>query len=222
MKYCKTCKIKVDAPLESCLICSDVLETIDQNPPANDFVEYVEKSNKFEVFFKGLLLLNIMAIVISLSVDFILNRQLSNWSLIVSVSNLYLILFVKLITSHMKFVIRLFWIVLLSILELIAIGYLTNDYYWALDIVMPLSLVFNTILLIIFTFSKRKRWQDYVMFLIISAVASMAAILFPFFDIAKTNWAYIVSFFFGMFTLIGLFIFSPKDMKEEFLRRFHI
>lgn len=220
MRYCKTCDVKYEAPLDNCIICSDALEKSENEVIHYDFAPYQKKSNKSEIFFKGLFLLNLMAIIISLTLEFIIDKTF-DWSLIVSVSNLYLILFVRTLKSHSKFAIRLFWIVILSILELLAIGFLTDDFYWALDIVMPLSLILNTILLIVFTLSKRKRWQDYAMFLIISSLSNMTIILLPIFEVAQTNWAYIASFLFGLFTLISLFIFSPKDLKEEFLRRFH-
>lgn len=220
MKYCKTCKINYEAPIEHCLLCSDSLE-VTSELEVNNYPNYRAKSKFSKYFIKGTFLLNIMSIIICLSVNYLVSKNFT-WSLIVSVSNLYVILFVRLLLAESKIISRLFLIIAISILELLAIAYLTNDISWAIEIVLPFILMLNTIILVVFTFAKRDNWQDYTLFLILSTLTNMGLIVLPILNVTSINWAIITSFFVGFFTLLLLLIFTPRNLKEEFLRRFHI
>lgn len=220
MRYCKTCEVHYETPLEHCLLCSDQLNHLSEDDSYN-FPAYKAKSKFTKYFIRGTLYLNIISIIISLSVNYLVSREFT-WSLIVSVSNIYILLFVKLLLSDIKFITRLVLMIVISILEILAIGFLTSDPSWAIEIVLPFSIILNTIILLIFTLAKRKRWQDYTLLLILSTLTNMGLILLPIFKVTTNNWAIISSFFVGLFTLFALLVFTPKDLKEEFLRRFHI
>lgn len=220
MRYCKSCKVHYETPLEDCLLCSDKLNHLSEHESYN-FPPYKAKSKFTKYFIKGTLFLNVISIIISLSVNYLVSKEFT-WSLIVSASNVYILLFVKTLLSDVKFITRLILMITLSILEILAIAFLTSDPSWAIEIVLPFSIILNTIILLIFTFFKKKRWQDYTLFLILSTLTNMGLILLPIFNVTTNNWAIISSFFVGLFTLLALIVFTPKNLKEEFLRRFHI
>lgn len=219
MSYCKNCEITYKTSLEKCLICGDNLEheeNLSYNYQAHKHVSPIKK-----YFLKAFILLNIISILVTLTIDYIDDSQLY-FSLIVSLCNLYLIIFLNLLFNHYSVIKKLFTSIFLGSTLIVLIGILIKDYHWAIDIVLPFLFISNTLMLTITLFVKRNVWQEYALFLILSVFSNILIVLLNVFNISNTSWAITVSFFYGISTLLGLFIFTPKDIKEEFLRRLHI
>lgn len=219
MSYCKNCEINYKAPLNKCMICGD-----DLTPDLDLKYHYQkhEKESKFKKnFLKAFILLNVISIFVNLTIDYLYNDKLF-YSLIVSASNVYLILFLNLIFNHQSFVKKLFKSIFLSLIYLIAIALLIKDYNWAIDLVLPALLISNTLTLTIITIVKRKDWENYAIFLVLSTFVNIGIFLLNIFNVSETKWLITTSFFYGLSTLLGLIIFTPKEIKDEFLRRLHI
>jgi len=220
MKYCKNCNTYYESSHSHCLLCHNELASVDEKSVSN-FAPYIRKKNKYTFFTKSFSLVNIISMIISMFIDYSVNKVLS-WSLIVSVGNLYLILFLLTIIRKTRFSYKVINILIISTLEIIAIGFLTDDYHWALDIVFPFILIVNTLFLTIMLIVKRKEWQDYIFLLFGAILFDLLSILLNILKVSNITWAITSSFIFGLITLIALLIFSPKDLKEEFSRRFHV
>ncbi|VEU80881.1 DUF6320 domain-containing protein [Haploplasma axanthum] len=220
MKSCKNCDIKYDSPVEYCLLCHNELHE-DGTPTEYHFQPYKKSKSSISLLFRIFILINLASIIITSFVNYSLSRKL-DWSLIVSVSNIYLIILLWIILYSPKFVIKLLGFIVLTTIEILAIGFLIKDHHWAIDIVLPFSLISSTLLLTIVLLSKKNKWQDYISFLLTSIGFNLLVILLNIFKITQIKWAITASFFYGLLTLIGLIIFSPKEVKEEFMRRFHI
>lgn len=220
MKYCKNCEVHYDNPIEKCLICHNQLENENDTEIVNKFPPYIQKKHTRSIIVRLNLLLNILSILLSILINYSVESTLS-WSLIVSVSNIYLILLVNLIVSKQNAALKVTYMVLLTTIEIIAIGFLLKDIHWAIDIILPFSMISTTLFLTIFTLSTKYRWQDYIFLLLLSVVGNILLILLNIFNVTVTKWAVYGSFIYGLVTLIGLIVFLPKSVKEELLRRFH-
>lgn len=219
MNYCKNCKIEYKTNLDKCLICGDNLDNSTKLP--FNFKEHKKVSSFKKYFINGFILLNIISILVTTSIDYIENGTLY-FSLIVSLSNLYLIAFVKLILNHFSVLVKMFTAVFLTSFFLLLFGLVINDYHWAIDIVLPFLFITNTLLLTITIIVRKKHWQSYALYLILSVFTNILIVFLNIFNISNTTWAIAASFYYGISTLLGLIIFTPKNVKEEFLRRLHI
>lgn len=219
MSYCKNCEITYKTNLEKCLICGDILDHEEHS--VDNYPKHKRVSPLKKYFLKSFILLNIISIIVTLTIDYLDDSNLY-FSLIVSSCNLYFIFFIKLLFNHFGVIRKIFSSVFLSSTLIVIIGIIIKDYHWAIDIVTPFLFVSNTLMLTITIFVKRKDWQEYALFLILSALSNILIVLLNFLNISNTKWAITVSFFYGISTLLGLIIFTPKNIKEEFLRRLHI
>lgn len=219
MSYCKNCEISYKNSLEKCLICGDTLEHEDNL--TYNYQEHKRVSPLKKYFLKTFILLNIISIIVTITIDYINNGQLY-FSLIVSLCNLYFIIFLNLLFNHFSVIKKIFASIFLSSTLIVIIGIIIKDYHWAIDIVLPFLFISNTLMLSITIFVKRKDWQDYALFLILSALSNILIVIINILNISNDTWAITVSFFYGISTLLGLFILTPKNIKEEFLRRLHI
>lgn len=220
MKYCKNCDVKYKSDINKCLICNSTLEELN-NGFEDNYPTYVKKGVFKKHFYNFFLLLNIISIIATLFVDYSVNKSLY-FSLIVSSSNIYLIIFLKLILSNRSFVLKSFRLTFINVSYIILLGHILRSVSWALDIVFPSMLILNTLILLITTFVKRNNWQKYFIFLLISVLSNLLIILLNIFNISNTTWLITTSFLLGLSVLIFLLIFTPKDVKEEIKRRFHL
>jgi len=220
MKFCKTCNIKYKNDISNCLICNDILIEIN-NDYVNNYPTYI-KENMFKKYFYNIfLILNIISIVTTLFIDYSYNNSFF-FSLIVSVSNIYLIVFLKLLFNNKSYVIKSFQLTFINVVYLITLGHILNDITWAIDIVFPSLLILNTIILLITTFVKSKNWQKYAIFLLISVLSNILIIILNVLNITTIKIFINISFLFGLLVIISLLIFTPKNIKEEIKRRLHL
>src|SRR5690554_5667394 len=96
MKYCKTCHIHYDTPLETCMFCNGELEDNHQDVLSYKFAE-VKKRSASRFFYRLFIFLNIISIIVSLYLDYADGLPLE-WSLIVGITNIYAVsMFIMLI-----------------------------------------------------------------------------------------------------------------------------
>lgn len=222
MKHCDNCKISYKNDLDVCLICGDDLRTDEDHLTLEyNYTKYVKESVFKKYFLKSFILLNIVSILVTLYIDYTLNKSLS-FSLIVGVSNLYLIFFVKVALNNKSIVIKGIEFLFLSAVYFILLGISIDSYDWVIDLVLPFILIANTLMLTIMSLVKRNDWQKYAVFLLISIFANILIILINILGFSQIKWAITASFLYGVATLISLLIFTPKNVKEEILRIFHL
>ena len=220
MKYCKNCQIKYDSPINKCLLCQNNLEKIDDDIEINNFTKHIKKKKTLQIIFKSFIVLNIISIVTTLLINYYSSKQFT-WGLIVSISNIFLVLIIGLIISKAKTSTKISGSILLATILTIIISFIIENYHWAIDIVLPFSLIFITFINTIITLSKKSKWQDHISMLLISSFLNIIIFILNIVNVTNTKWAITGSLLYGVITILALLIFSPKDLKEEFLRRFH-
>lgn len=223
MKYCSNCNLKVEADIKHCIFCNDLLKFYDNKKAEDIYPTFKRKRKVFLNFFKIVILLNLVSILTVLFIDGSTNGYNNlTYSLIVSASNLYFILAFGIIYMNRRFVSKLIIGSTTSVLYILSIGFMLNDYIWAINFILPFVLISNLILLSMFLIFNRSKWIDYVTTLFIISILGVASILLVIFNVTTVSWPVIVLTALSVAVLLGLVIFSPKELKEDFKRRFHI
>lgn len=220
MKYCKTCHIHYDTPLETCMFCNAELEDNQQDVLSYKFAE-VKKRSASRFFYRLFIFLNIVSIIVSLYLDYADGLPLE-WSLIVGITNIYAVsMFIMLIIPTL-WTSKLTKGIILTTGSLILIGLAINDYSWALDIVFPFAVLTNTFLITILILVNKKKWFDYFSSLIVISIIGLLPGLFNVLGFTTIQWPSLICFAYSAFTIIGIIALPSKTMRDEFKRRFHI
>jgi len=219
MKYCKTCKVYYDTPLERCLFCSKKLDD-DHTELSYSFTPHV-KSRGLKHFNRIFIFINAISAMIVLYLDYRNGLPLT-WSLIVSISNLYAIVLFLILYVRSVWTTKLTKSVILTVMIIGFVGLSMRDYGWALDYVFPLGITSNILLLITLLLLNRKHWYDLSVHLLSISILGLIPALFDLFNILDTRWPSVVCYLTSMTTLLGMFLLSSKESKDEFKRRFHI
>lgn len=221
MKYCKNCQVKYDTPLNECLLCDSTLQYYDNKESVYKFTTYKKKKKVFSTIYKISLLINTVSMLTVLYLDYTINLGTLSWSLIVITANVYLILVMTLIYSKSRWISKIILLILLTAIAVIIIGFTIKDYMWALNYVLPFSLISNLLIISFLLIFNRSKWIDYVAALLLISTLGILSILMVVFSVVTTGWPTVALFFHSIATIIALLLFSSKDIREDFVRRFH-
>jgi len=220
MKYCKTCDIHYDTPIEHCMFCHGDL--IDETPTAPTYkFTAVKKKKRPNPWLRFFILFNIGSILISFGIDYYSGLPLS-WSYTVASANLYSILFALMFFSHSVWSSKLTKLLLLTISGLFLIGLTLNDYHWALDYVLPIVIMTQIAILSSVILFNHRIWLDVSGNLLFMSLVGLLPGLFLILNITTINWPSIACLSYAIVTLLGLIIIPSKENKEAFKSRFHI
>lgn len=222
MKYCKNCQVKFDTSLKRCILCDDKLQFYNNKIAVYKFTPYKRKARVFIFLYKLSLLLNVISILTVLYVDYTSNNGLLTWSLIVVISNIYFMLLMTVIYNRIRWISKIVLMIILSAATVVMIGFVIKDYLWALNYVLPFSLMSNLLILTFLIFINKDKWIDYVATLLFISLLGISTILMSIFKVITVMWPTTALVFYSLATLFGLFVFTSKDVKEEFRRLFHI
>ena len=197
------------------MLCHNHLEILDESDTSyQKFTTYKNIKDSKKIFLKAFTLINIISIVLCLFIDYSTNKNVT-WSLLVAVSNVYLIFMLRVSLSKSRLSSK---IVGLSFFDnSISCWYwvLINDYHWALDIFLPFALITQTITVIVIIFSRRSKWRDYLSFFNSDTISKHSNNIINILRVTNTTWAVTACFFFGVITFIAFAVFTPKDLKER-------
>lgn len=219
MKYCKTCDIHYDTPLEHCMFCHGDLEGDNQS------VKYkfspVTKTKKPSIWFRLFLLLNIASILITLGLD-ISDGMPITWAYTVGAANIFSIMFLYMFFSHTIWSAKLSKLIITTVLGIFLIGLSLNSYDWALDYVFPFVILGQLIILSSVILFHRKSWLDVSMNLLIMSLIGLVPGLLALLNVLETNWPSIICLSYALMVLLGMILLPSKESREEFKSRFHI
>ena len=219
MKYCKTCDIHYDTPLEHCMFCHGDLEGDDRS------VKYkfspVTKTKKPSIWFRLFLLLNIASMLITLGLD-ISDGMPITWAYTVGAVNIFSIMFLYMFFSHTIWSAKLSKLIITTVLGIFLIGLSLNSYDWALDYVFPFVILGQLIILSSVILFHRKSWLDVSMNLLVMSLIGLVPGLLALLNVLETNWPSIICLSYAFMVLLGMILLPSKESREEFKSRFHI
>ncbi|MFA6800749.1 MAG: DUF6320 domain-containing protein [Acholeplasmataceae bacterium] len=219
MKYCKTCNVHYDTPIEHCLFCHGDLT--DDNQESTYKFSTITNKKRFSQWLKIFLILNIGSIFISLALDFF-NGFTITWSFTVSVANVSAIVLALMFFSHTVWSTKLSKLLITTIVGVFLIGLSLRDYQWAVDYVFPSIIVIQMMILSSLILFNHKKWLDLSSNLLTLAIIGLFPGLLFFLDITEVNWPSIVCVSYAFITLLGIFMLPSKENREELKSRFHI
>jgi len=220
MKYCKTCDIHYDTPIDHCLFCQGDLVDESNQELAYKFTP-VKKKKKPNQWLRFFVLLNIGSILITLGLDIIDGMPL-DWSFTVSAANLFAIVFALMFFSHSIWSTKLNKLMVTTIIGTFLIGLSLKDYHWALDYVFPLVVIVEILILSSVILFNHRKWLDVsINLLFMSFVGLIPGLLFIL-NITIIDWPSIACLAYSVVTLIGIFFIPSKENREEFKSRFHV
>jgi hypothetical protein len=221
MKYCKTCKVHYNTPLDHCMLCNGDLDDDKKNETIYKFQDYVKKGVSSKFFFRLFYYINIVSIIVTLYIDYQQGLPLS-WSLVVGITNIYAIVMFAILTNPTLWTSKLTKSIVLTVLSVILIGLSIRDYDWAIDYVFPLAVLTNTFLISILIITNKKKWFDYFVSLIFISIVGLIPGLFNLIKITNVQWPSLICFSYSAFTILGIILLPSKSSRDEFKRRFHI
>lgn len=225
MKYCKNCKVNVDADRNYCPLCFRELKTLNEESVGEyPFMERRKNEHVTQsthLLLKIFLFLSVSIISVCTLVNMLINPE-TLWCLLVSFSLIYVwILVAHTILSRRGVFEKIFMQLVGVMLILWACEILSlNKEHWLANYVFPSVSMATVATMLMCTFIRRdKSWILAFVFIIL--VLTVASVLF-FVYLDEFYILSIINLAFCALSLLGYFTFSFKVIKAEFLKKFHL
>lgn len=224
MKKCPTCNIYFDTDRKSCPFCRNILEEVSESK-FQAYPKYKETKTKKRMVEKIFIFLSIIAVIvcgISNYYDYIAGHEYL-WSVVVLIGIILLWVFIRgIIISNRYFAERFLFVILLLQLmfmsiELIDVKHLTLN--WSVTYMMPILTVAYLVTLVLYSMIKPKKYAEFFIYMILISLFAILQILFVVFNKVTTDWPVVAASAFGLFVIIGMFLFPTKTTKDELKKR---
>ena len=224
MKRCNKCNIDFNTDRKSCPFCRSILEEVTESNH-QPYPKYQEVSKKKRIVEKIFIFLSLIAVIVSIVsnyYDYVAGHTYL-WSVIVLIGVIFLWVFIRgIIISNRYFAQRFLFVILLLELmcisiELIDIKYLHLD--WSLTYMLPFLSIAYLFTLSLYAMISPRRFAEFFIYMILISLASIAEILLVVFNKVSVDWPILASSLFGLFVLVGMFLFPAKTSKEELKKR---
>lgn len=222
MKYCKTCHVHYDVPLEHCLLCNGELEYSEEitSESAYKFKTITKKSSS-RFWYRFFFFVAIVGTFITLYLDY-MNGMSLGWSLIVVITNFYAILIFRTLAVASQWSAKVMKILMITAVGTILIGFSIQDHSWSIDYVFPFAIIGNILLISILTLINKNKWYDYFASLVIITIIGLIPGLLDLLKLTSVSWPSFVCFAYSSITLLAIVFLPSKTSREEFKRRFHV
>jgi|GEM_PF-607715 hypothetical protein len=223
---CKNCKVVFFSRTERCPLCGTEgeLSHFDLQNDCYFYPEYaLPKSSKLDIAKKILFFLTIAFSSIAIFVNiFSLDIQGSLWSLLLASCLFYTLISFKTIFSKKmhtgsKILIQL---LLLSALAII-IDIFTGFRRWSTSFVVPSLSIVSSLVIVFVAAGRRSLYKEFSGYLLTSFLVSIIPALLCLIKLSTHVWVGYAAFLVSLLMLLGLYVFSEKDFKNEMKKRFH-
>lgn len=222
MKECINCHIQLRDFQKECPFCHEKFAPKGEAPfyPAYD---YKKLSVRQRIFPRIVAFLAIFISAVSVFINVLTWRGYPHlWSIFVVGGAMYLWLTIgNTILSKMhgggKIILQTISLSALAVL----IDLFSGFHRWSVNIVVPFIVIAHTLLITIIVFAKKMLWNAYIGYTITMLFLCFFPILLFVCRVATSFWACALSGLYALLTLAAMFIFARKDMKDQFVSRFH-
>lgn len=224
MKYCRHCKVYIRGKNDKCPLCENLLEKrpIEEKEEGEDIFPQVESFYKSNLAIKIMIFISIVALVVSFGINLIFPSRI-NWPV------LFLLALVSIWIGLIIIVQKRYHIPKKILWQVIIISFLAIfwDYYtgwrgWALNYVIPISIVSAMIIMYITAKIMNLSIRDYITYALLDGIFGIIPIIFIIFNLVDVIYPSIISIGFSIISLSAIFIFQGKEIKAEFAKRMHI
>lgn len=227
MNSCKHCGVLVISKNDKCPLCSNRLESVEEAfTPVVDYPPYLSSRLKQKTFTLSriLLFLATTASILSVFINILTaDKVLFSWSVIVSFSLFSVFgIYKALASKKLPIGSKLMVIYAISAVLLVAIDVTTGFLKWSTTYVVPFLTVALTVFFSIIASSKRKRFSEYMGYLITTFFLSFIPLLLFAFKLCTEIWSSLVALLCAIIAALGMLIFSDDAFKLEIKKRFHL
>lgn len=224
MKRCNTCNIYFETDRKSCPFCRSVLDEVSETVH-EAYPKFQETKNKKRLVEKIFIFLSIISVIIcgvSNYYDYVAGHKYL-WSIIVLIGIILLWVFIRgIIISNRYFAQRLLFVILLLELMFISIEFFDSKYLsldWSITYMLPFLMISYLATLTMYALIKPHRFAEFFIYMILLSLGSIVEVLLVVFNKVSVDWPVLASALFGLFILIGMFLFPTKTAKEELKKR---
>lgn len=223
MKKCKNCNLLINNEHKFCLFCDSELILIEDDSSLVQLFPKVKSERHPSKIIKKIILFSVFSFLIVFSLLNYVYFKNSQSLYIVLVSCLYLFLASFAIMDFSKsWIFRISLVIFYTTALTVLIGFLLDNYDWSLNYVLPFAFMGNALFSTIVLMIKNKRWHSYVIYLLMTLVLGIIPLPLALFNLIDIAWPALVCSLYCLLTVLGLWLFSPKNLKEELFRRFHV
>lgn len=225
MKKCEICNISFETNRKSCPFCKSILKEVSESN-FQDYPKYLEVVKRKTIVEKIFIFLSIVAFIVCAIANYYDFKAGHHylWSVLVYIGIILLWILIRgIIISKRNFSSRLAYMMALLDLLFISIETFNKHVFelnWSITYMIPFLMIayLTTIMLIVII--RPKRFPDFfanIMFF--SIIATLFGLLVVF-NKVSVDWPSIVACLYGIFIIIGIFLFPSKKTKDEFKKRF--
>lgn len=221
MNRCKYCGVKIMDPVPVCPLCNCALEQEDEEREfryPNVHFKQQKLHLVLRIYLTGAILVE--ALLIYLNFNW---HQDYLWSLIVGAALFYAYYVMRVSVSHTAgYQTRVIGLTFFSTIYVILIDIVAGFHGWSVNYVLPGSIIFMNLSVVILIFINRRNWQSYLMLQIGLVFSNLITlILFQIGLITKPGISLIAGAV-SLGTFLSLFIIGDRQARDELKRRFHI
>ena len=223
MKTCNKCKVNVNSDRKTCPLCGEILaEGAEKSTDTSLYPKYVHFEEHRSLLLRILLFISILVTFTTVIVNLLTSKTI-DWSIYVFLGVCYAwILWRSTIISTRNIAGRLLIQMLAVSTVVISIELVSHTSGWALDYVVPFICIVTTLAIVIIILSKQMRYNDYLLYLLVSILISFVPLILYWFEKIKVMWPSIAAAGVASITTIGMIVFADRATKDELRKRFHI
>lgn len=220
MKYCKHCKANINTPDTVCPLCQAELET-QENNEYEIFPNIPIAYQKHKLFLRILLFISICIVSTTILINFFF-QQSGWWSLIIagSVAFAWFLIFNILTTRNSLAIIARDVLIVAALLVLI--DGLYGFSRWSFNYAIPILFLTSILTIVIISIVQGLYFADFTIYFLSSAFLALLPLIFILTGLVTVLWPSIVCISVGFLSIIALFIFANRSVKDELKRRFHL
>lgn len=222
MKYCESCKVSVDNPVQRCPLCYGMLTPKDNQPEFPSYPALLQKAERYNLIYRALIALSLAVSVTCLTINLLTNRSVL-WSLIVIGNILYMWVAISTaVRSRSKLGFNVMIQAISLAFLLVIIDWLSGHSNWALNYVVPFVFITATFSITMIIIVRRMDLRSFILYFFLTALIGFIPLLLMAVGQVTVLWPSLASALYSGLSLIGLFIFADRTTKQELKKRFHL
>lgn len=219
MKRCEQCKVQVTGPGKLCPLCGAPLSGRGEEDAAYPPVGF---GRGYHFIKRLLLFLTLMAVIVCAVVNLATAPDFWWWAIVATV-----LAYAWAVGSHsLRHGGNGGGKVLMQVLAAAALVVLldleTGWRGWSVDFVLPAICGVGIAAILVLVLCNLTNWAQYVLYQVVLALLGFVPIALYFFGASQVFWAAAIPAVMALASLIALFLFGDRSIKNEFVRRLHL
>ncbi len=219
MRYCKSCRMKIENDIERCPLCGSLTEPTEG--ASNNDCPNVTDHTAIRYATRAVLLFAIIASVVTVYINIFYAKEVP-WSIICVLGSAYLTYSTNFILKTGKnyafFV--LFQVLLVSVIVYV-IDLMFKNLGWSINYVIPFLIISGCIALSLLGMIKPVKYKEYLVYLLVLAILGLLPLIAVLCRWTKVAWTSLVCVFYSAATILGMILFTGKRVRAELKKKLH-